>query len=205
MQNWLKSSLMALFPVAAAAASLNVSVGGKVIALPVPAGMQDVAQRGTTVRRVIESGIPEELRVLACFLPAADAGMFDYGKANRLDRHVIVVTYRAEEGQEKTESSFATFQQVTAESQDRKRGTPQATTLIERSRNVYSYVGLRDRPANESTREPARRIVSAPLIVRVNGRQISYFIYANYRDAGDIAWARRVASTLSREIFLANR
>jgi hypothetical protein len=192
--------VVAALPLSAAAANLEVTVGTKVIALAIPGWMQDVAQRSVVVRRVLEAGIPGELRLLACFLPVADAGILDAGRATRLDRHIMAVTYRADEDHDKSAAQFASFQQVTDESLARKRGTPLASEVIERGENYYSYAGVRDRSANEATGEPARKLAIATLVVRIQKRQVSYFIYANYRDARDLEWTRSVSVALRKAL-----
>jgi hypothetical protein len=179
-------------------ASKDVLVGGKVIAIAIPPGMQDIAWRSAAVRKVVESDVPVELKVLAYFVPEASVAMFDAGRATDLDRHVIVVSYLPDEGRDKSAAEFLGFQTTTDESLAKKRGTPQTASVIERGKNHYSYAGVRDRAANESTAEPARKIVAATLAVRVEEQQVSYFIYANYRDDGDLDWAKRLAISLRK-------
>jgi len=200
----LMTSLVALLPVAASAAVHAVSVGGRIIELPVPEGMREVAAGNTAVRVLAESKVPAELRLLACFVPEQDAVELAAGRPGRWDRHVMVVTYRAEEGRPKSEQAFATFQRITDESLVGRDPTRAASTVFVRGPRSYGYWGLRDHEAADPARDTPRRIVTAPSIVLVRDTQVSFFVYGDYRGDADIAWAKRTGRWLIDATLRAN-
>ncbi|MFO1426523.1 MAG: hypothetical protein U1F11_06040 [Steroidobacteraceae bacterium] len=200
----LVSSLAALLPAAAPAAMHTVSVGGRIIELPVPEGMREVTAHDSRVRALAESKVPAELRLLACFVPEEDARELAAGRPARWDRHVMVVTYRAHEGTARSEQSFASFQQVTDESLARSATQSGASTVFVRGPRSYAYWALRDHAAYDPPHDVARRVVAAPAIVLVHQSQVSFFVYCDHRGDADVRWAQHTGRWLIDAALRAN-
>ena len=203
----LVTSIAALLPAGAAAAGggavHTVTVGGTLVELAVPQGMREVAASHAAVRALVEPTVPKEMRLLACFVPEADAATLDRGGSLPWERHVLVVTLRAHEGLQRGEAEFAAFQRVTDESL--QRFGPDNARVFERGPRHYGYQRVRESDGTEVGPPRTRRVVVSPSVVLVRGVQVSYFIYADYHGEDDAAWSRDTGRALMQATLRANR
>jgi hypothetical protein len=219
--------------VATAVNAVEVSVGGQVVQVPAPAGFVE-ASHLARVREMAEATTPQSNRLVAVFIGETDAELLRNGQGSSLGRYMFVQVARKSEMGTVSRAEFDEVKAVVKEQQadilQRARST--MGDLVDQVAESVSKQA--EGPVDIDIGEPVPlgviaegdRFIAMGTLAKYQlaaaGRTIEYavatghnivstadkllfvYVFALYRDQGDIQWMRDTSLAWSEQILAAN-